>query len=134
MSIGAAPDMPHLRSFATPVAPMIPDHPDAVLLAAWDRYVAAYRCYVALPETWSDKESAPHLSAVYREADVIESTPARTAHGIAIKLQVHLLTYCEVPGIAAAILDGAAPPVFEEPRDVALWALLDDVRSHLPGC
>lgn len=111
---------------AVPVAanppPTLSIHPDAALLDAWDRYVAAWKAMDAstLPET------DPAFEALYADqraaAGLIEALPWRTNAGLAVKLRLLFQRACEDDDGDRAVIYGAPLP------DAALGGVADAQR------
>ena len=104
--------------------------PDAELLAAFEEWRRATLVADRLPIDIPEDESKPYDDAVDRAGDQVEDLPARTLHGIAIKLRYLFAKRGEQAVHYGAILSGAkiASGDLPDPRDRMLWNLINDLE------
>jgi hypothetical protein len=105
-------------------------HPDAMLLAAFDKWIASRR---ADAEDSDDSEYRTHKVNAEQAERSIERLPAHTLAGVAVKLKFLLHGYtCETAGLDEAFFRGE--PITEDVvaigdyRDVVLVRVLEDVE------
>lgn len=106
-------------------------HPDAELFAAWREYVAVSGEYDALPFV-PDAEMGPWNERLDRCRARMETIPARTMDGMALKLRYLLAAVSENPIVIDTAVHGA--PVSEaftkrvngDFREAMLWRMVQE--------
>ncbi|MGY0793122.1 hypothetical protein ACW7BJ_27465 [Azospirillum argentinense] len=125
---GAATILPIATTL--PASAAVAHHPDARLLALWNRYVAAVNAYNGLPDGLTDEDYEPFWFVVDALRDEIEATMPITLAGVAVRLKLHLIGQAEDATVTPSCFGGPMPTVLNSAGDlVALWWLIE----HLEG-
>jgi hypothetical protein len=123
-----------LAAAGTVAAVKLPHHPDAELLAAWNEHAAIWHAMDALPRDEEHNDEHLHLLEDVSPpiCEKIESIPATTAQGIAIKLQYLLIAFTESRWAEETVFLGRDPDKDELASDYRfrmLFDLIGDVQK-----
>jgi hypothetical protein len=118
-----------------PVAAVaFPGSADSELLSTWEAYKVHNRlCDSLLDRDLTDEEWAPFNAEQERLEDLIETLPATTLQGIAIKLRRLLVEYQGSQWIETAVFNPMTPELAEKLekadwRDAMLCRLIGDIE------
>lgn len=107
-------------------------NPDAELLSAWENYKKWWLVIDALPPETKREDLAPYYVHHNHYGDLVESLPAKTANGLAVKLKYLFKSFSESRWAELAVINGHPCDEAElgnDFREKMLWSLISDVQK-----